>query len=126
MFGHLIAKLTVFALRSKRLSGNDKALVTTALLDNLQAINIKDIIKIDEQGIRINGRQLETEQAIQLRESVIQLQNSYARKVIREQVAYEAIKMGIHNGLNPDMILFAKAALWYDQAENQLIQSISE
>ena len=95
-------------------------------MDNLQAINIKDIIKIDEQGIRINGRQLETEQAIQLRESVIQLQNSYARKVIREQVAYEAIKMGIHNGLNPDMILFAKAALWYDQAENQLIQSISE
>ena len=121
----VIAKFVVYILRHKRLSGEAKAICTSALLDNLFAIPICDIITFDTQGtIQIRGRTLEPEQAKVFAESARLLRDSFAKKVIREQVAYEAVKLGVKQGLTPDMILFAKAALWYDQEERNLLDKI--
>lgn len=125
MLQKVIAKFVVFILRHNRLSGEAKAICTSALLDNMQVIPICDIITFNQQGtIQIRGRSLEPEQAKAFAESARQLRDSFAKRIIREQVAYEAIKMGLHQGLTPDMILFAKAALWYAQEENKLLNTI--
>lgn len=125
MLSIIIAKFVVFILRHKRLSGEAKAICTSALLDNFNFLPICDIITFDTQGtIQIKGRSLEPEQAKAFAESARLLRDSFAKKVIREQVAFEAVKMGIHQGLTPDMILFAKAALWYAQEEDKVLGKI--
>lgn len=126
MLGRIIAQITVWALRSKRLSGEQKAVVTSALLDNLYTFPIRDIITFDEVGgIRVKGRTLDTEQKIRLRESASGLKNSFARRLIHEQMTFKAINMGVHQGLNPESIVFSKAALWVIQEENELIKQFT-
>lgn len=125
MLSIIIANLVVFILRHKRLSGEAKAICTSALLDNFNFLPICDIITFDTQGtIQIRGRSLEPEQVKVFAESARLLRDSFAKKIIREQVAFEAIKMGVHQGLTPDMILFAKAALWYAQEEEKVLGKI--
>lgn len=126
MFGNLIAKIAIFALRSKRLSGNQKSLVLSALLNNLTAFPIRDIIKTDTEGnLRINGRKLDADAIIAFRESASALRESFSRKLIKEQLTYKAINLGVHMGLNTDSIIFSKAVLWIIQEENELIETLA-
>lgn len=125
MWGRLVSKLAVWAVKNKRLSGEDKARVTNALYDNLQAIPLRNIITFNGEGtVLINGRKMTMEQSMAFVESARALKDSYARKMIHEQVLYEAVKMGIHQGLTPEMIQFSKAAIWYAQEENKLLNKI--
>ena len=93
----IIAKFVVFILRHKRLSGEAKAICTSALLDNFNFLPICDIITFDTQGtIQIRGRSLEPEQVKVFAESARLYKDSFAKRIIREQVAFEAVKMGVH------------------------------
>lgn len=126
MLGDFIAWLTVKALKSKTLSGQAKMKVTNALLDNVGSLPLKNSIVFDEMGtIMLNGKPLEVDTAIAFRESALALQDSFARKIVREQVRFLAIQMGIYQGLSPDTILFAKAALWYGEQEDKLLSQIT-
>lgn len=125
MRSNFITWLTIRSLKSKRLSGDQKGKIMAVLLNTIQAIPIKDIITFDAEGIlRIHGQILAPDQVMVFRESAEGILNSYARKVINDQITYEAIKMGVYTGVNQDMILFAKAALWVIQEENKLLQRI--
>jgi hypothetical protein len=126
MLERLITKLTVFCLRRKTLSGEQKASVLSALLNNLGALPIQDIISVDAVGaIKIYGKNLEPEQFISFREGVIALKESPARKLINDQIKFLAINLGIHNGLNTETIVFSKAALWLIQEEEKLLSTFS-
>lgn len=126
MFSRIIAQLAVFALRHNRLSGEQKAFVTSALLANLNAFPIRDIIKIDDSGnLIVHGRTLDTEQRLALRESGANLKASLARQLVHDQMTFKAINLGIHNGLSTDAIIFSKAALWVIQEENALIDQFT-
>jgi len=125
MWSNLVTTLTIWALKSKRLSGVQKTRVTNELLKNINAVPIHEIITYDQQGsLVIQGRKLEFEQAQALLMNMEALKNNNARKLIREQVAFEAIKLGLHQGETPEKILFAKAALWYAEQEQKLIDSL--
>jgi hypothetical protein len=122
----LFSKLLVWVLRQKRFSTQDKAYILTALLSNIQALPIKDIISYDLQGtILVNGKPLTLEQAIALKESAVALADNSAYKLIKDQVAWEAIKMGIHRSVSTDQLILAKASLWVAQEEAKLINSLS-
>lgn len=124
MLSKIIAKIAVVALRSKRLSGEQKAFVTSALLDNLVAFPIRDVIQTDNTGtLLINGKSLTVEGAVAIRESAQALRNSFTRRVINEQITFRAINLGIHNGINTDAIIFSKAALWVIQEEEKLLST---
>ncbi len=126
MLGKIITKITIFALRSKRLSGEQKAEVTSALLDNLVAFPISDIVKIDENGVlKVKGRTLDIDQMIALRESAISLKESFARKLIKDQMKFLAINLGVHQGISTDTITFAKACLWVIQEEDKLVDTLT-
>lgn len=125
MLSRLLAKVIVLALRSTRITGEDKAMVTTVLLDNMGALPFRDAITFDVQGgVYVNQKKLNQEQMIAFKESCNGLRNSFARNLIHEQIKYSAVKMGVHEGLNPDMILFAKAALWYSEQEDKMISTL--
>lgn len=123
--GNFIAKLVVWALRSKRLTGEQKTLVTNALLDNIHAVPIRSIITFDQYGtLYIGGRKLEPEQAMAFVESARALRDNHARKILSDQIAFEALKIGLHQGINSDTIMFSKAALWNQEEEQKLLASI--
>ena len=125
MLNNLIVKLAIYVLKNTRFSVEQKNKVTGVLLEKLNAIPIRDIIKYDEQGkITINGKSLDIEQARNFLDSARVMKDNMARRIIQDQVLYHAMKTGVHEGLTPDMILFSKAAIWNQQQENRLLDDI--
>lgn len=126
MIGKLFAWLTVLALRSKRLSGEDKIRVTTALLDNVRAVPIRSVIRFDTDGrLIVNDKPVSIEHIVPFVEGCQSLRDSVQRKLIRDQILYKANEIGLHDGLTTEMIMFAKAAIWVVQEEDRLIEELA-
>lgn len=126
MLQRLIATLAVKLLRSHKLTGEQKAKVTSALLDNIGALPIRKIFTFTQQGtILVNGKELTIEQAIALRDSARGFKDSYARRLIHDQLRFLAVEMGVHTGLNADMIMFSKAMLYNFEQEQELIDMLT-
>ena len=60
-----------------------------------------------------------------LREGAIALEKNWTYRTIKEQLAYEAIKMGVHSALTVDMVLMSKAILWIQENEIALIKKLN-
>lgn len=121
-----IVWLTIKLLKSKRITGEQKTRLMSALLENMQAIPIKDTVQFTQDNtLIVDGRKLDIEQAIVFNDSINGLKNSYARKVINAQLTYKAIQIGIHQGQTPEQIQFSKAILWVLQETDNLIDLIS-
>lgn len=119
-------RLLLWLFRSKRLKTEDRALILNFLLESVGALPINDIITFDPSGtVLIKGKELTTEQAIELREGAVSLQKNWAYRVIKEQIAYEAVKYGVHSSLTFDMLIFSKSALWIQQHEAKLISDLT-
>lgn len=124
---NILVWLVLKLLRSHKITGEQKSKVTNALLENIDSLPIRDCIKVGLQGdIIIHGRHLVLEQLNGIRSSAQQLRDSQVRKLIKEQLQFEAVKIGVHNGLTPDSILFSKAILWVLQEEDKLIDKLAE
>lgn len=126
MLERVITNICLWALRNKRLSGVQKGHIMTALLKNIHAIPVQKVVAFEPDGsILIGGKVLDLEHSILFRDSCIALSDNFARKIIQQQIAYDAIQMGVYQALSPEMILFAKAALWHQQEENKLLSTIT-
>lgn len=127
MWGTIATKLAVWLLRSSRLSNESRQILTAALLSKLGALPIHAKITVDETGgILVDGRKLTLERAQQLKEgSEVQLR-SVARKFVRETVTFLAVKQGVHENMSPEQGLFAKAALWAMQEEDNLYRLLAQ
>ena len=122
----MLARIVIWLLRSSRLKGDRKTAVMAALLENIHAMPLRDIVGFDQDGtMLIAGKKLDAEQAISFSESVNGLKNSYARKILHSQMTFNAITIGIHQAMTPEQVQFSKAVLWVIQEENRLIESIS-
>lgn len=118
----LLLRLVLWLLRNNRLKPEARALVMNTLLESVQALPIADLIAFDLQGtVQVRGKKLDTEQAMVIREGAVSLEKNPTYRLIKEQIAFEAVKMGVHSSLTLDMVLFAKAALWIQQQEIKLI-----
>jgi len=118
---NLLARLCIKLLRSKKLKGENKTLILNALLDNIGALPIKKIITFDVEGaMLINGKRLEIEQAISLKQSAQAFRDNTFRKLVEEQIAYMAVEYAIHNGLSPETIMFSKVAFWIQEEVKKL------
>lgn len=117
----MIVKFTIWLLNRSNVSKDDRLLLTNAILDKLYAIPTRDIINLNEEGrLLVNNVPLDHEKTIQLRDSARAMLHSNARKMVKAQVAFNAVKMGVHKAKNTDEIFFAKAALWWGQQEDEL------
>lgn len=127
MLSKILSKIVIWSLKTSKITKEDKALVTTALLKNIDALPIRDIITFDDDGtILIRGRKLEIEEAQILKQGADAMIDNSTRKIIVEQMLYEANKIGLHQGLNPDMIMFAKAVVWVMQQEERILKQLEE
>lgn len=126
MLSSFTSKLVLWALKTARINGEDKTKVMAHLLKNIGALPLTPAFTVDVSGaIVLNGKTLDMEQTIGLRSSASALQQSSMEKVLNEQMRFLAIQMGVHHGLNPEMIMFSKAALWVIQEREKVIQQIA-
>lgn len=111
-------------LKKANLSTEDRIALTTALLDKLVVLPIGDMIVFTENGISINGKELDLEQSMSFREGCVSLKENFARKVLNEQIRFKAIEMGVHKSQTIDELMFSKAAIWVINEEEILLQKL--
>jgi hypothetical protein len=125
MLNKLLLKIIFWVLKNRRFSLEEKGIVTMKLIEKVNALPISSMITFDSMGnMIINGRKLEIEQSINFKQSCLVYKDNYARTFIREQLKYQAIQTGVHQGLTTDMIIFSKAGLWIIEEEDKLLQKI--
>lgn len=108
------------------LTYDEKSYLSTKILDKLAALPLRDIIEFSDTGsLLINGRPQSLEQMKILHESARALRSNYMRRLIREQVAYNAIKLGLHKAVKIEDTNFSKAAIWWGQNEEKLIDLLA-
>lgn len=111
-------------LKRKDFPVSHKALTLNYLLDGVKVLPIKDCLDF-EGTLKVNGKELSIEQMVQFREGAVSLGNNWTYRTIKEQIAFEAIKIGIHTSGTTEQLLFSKAALWIQAKEMEFISKIS-
>lgn len=95
------------------------------ILGKLHAVPLSDVIKQDVRGLTIEGKPLDFETAVLIREGAKAMLDNPARKVVREQVAAIAGKRGIVEGDTPEKLYFYRAALWFGLTEEELYKQLA-
>lgn len=113
------------SIKDSKFTTEERSQIIAALLTSINALPIRDVIKFDMNGILIDGKRIDAEQAMALKSGADMLRDSNIRKLIHNQIKYEAIKLGVSQGLTPDMILFSKAAIWCIEQEDKLVESLT-
>lgn len=126
MLNKYITKLAVWLLRHKTLSSQEKAVLLSTVLDSISSLPFHDMISSNESGrLIVNGKPVTVEMARNLRHSAKAGLDNVAIRFIREQIAFMAINIGVHNGDSPDKIMFARTALWNGQQEKLLLEKLA-
>lgn len=116
-------RFVVWLLKRKKLSEKDRLVLTNYLLESIKTIPLRSLITQDpNRVIHIQGVPLSVEQSIALRESAKAALNSKARQTVQDQVRFAAIDKGYLKSYDQTDALFYKAAIWYSQEENQLLE----
>jgi len=125
MLKKIAVKFACFLL-SKNLSFELKNKLVTAVLDSLDALPLKETITINENGeTEIEGKVIDIEKAIQIREYANSALDNPVEKIIKEPVAYEAIVNGVHKTTGDAGQLFMRAALWWEQTRENHLKKLS-
>lgn len=121
MLGNLATKLALALLDYSRLSNENRQLLTASLLHQLGAVPLRAKVVVDDlHQVFIDGKPMTMETSRLMHEGSKALLRNFARKVVREQVTFMAITKGVHENISPEQGLFAKAALWAMQEEDEL------
>ena len=127
MWERLATKLAVWLLKNGRLGNENRQILTAALLNRLGALPLRARIVIDGTGkVLVDGKGLNLETAKHLQESSRALLKNFARKFVGEQVTFMAVTKGVHENVSPEQGLFAKAALWVHQEEDELYRLLAQ
>lgn len=119
--------MVIWALKSAHIKNEERQILTSALLDRLGAVPLRAKIVIDEVGqVFVNGKQLTADAALQMKDGSRAMLKNFARRFVREQVMFMAIHMGVHENSSPEQGLFAKAALWNLQEEQELYERFAQ
>lgn len=122
----MLIKLVIWLLKWKRLSVRDRTVLTNVLLESIKAVPLKSIISIDQShNIYVMGQPLDGDQVVKLRNSASSTIHSEARRLVQNQVRFAAIDKGFLKNYDDKDELFYKAALWYSQQENELLEALS-
>lgn len=120
----LLTKLVLFLLRNIKLKTEDKTAIVQTFLQK-QSLPIYDIITYEDGQLVINKRVIEGEARIVLRESAKAVIDNQARRIIQEQVTFEAMKEALHKGTSPEQILFGKAVIWLQQYQDFFLKRLA-
>jgi len=126
MLKKITTKLSIWLIKRSKLSLEQKAQITSALLENIGALPIRDVIEFDYEGtIKVGGQAIDMEKAILIKTGAKALRDNFTRKVLRDQMKYNALMLSV-TGTNIEQIMFAKAANWVLLQEEELLKKLDE
>lgn len=103
-----------------------KSKLSTLLLEKFHALPFRDIITVNDKGsLLINGRPLDVEQAVKIRESASSALQSIALNLISDQVLFNAVSIGVHKVERPEQMMFSRAAIWWGQQQHELLKLLA-
>lgn len=121
------SKFACFLLERADLSLEDRNLLTSKILDKLEALPIRDILTIGDSGeILISGRPLDFEKARQLRESARAALTNSALLLLQNQILYLAVQRGLHQGDTPEKLYFYRAAIWFGLQLEDMLKNLAQ
>ena len=119
-------RLLLWLLDLVKLTPETRVLLTSRLLSTVGALPIHSILTSDDAGsLLIRGKAVDKDQALMLRESALSVLRSPAYQIIREQILYEAVTIGIHQGMSLDQLQFSKSAIWFGEQELKLLKTFA-
>lgn len=113
------------SIKESKFTTEERSKIIGALLTSVNALPIADIVKVSSQGILLNGKSIDPAQIIALKQGADTLRNSTVRKIVSDQIKYLAVRIGVSEGMNPDQILFCKAAIWCLEQEEILLAKLT-
>jgi hypothetical protein len=120
MFKDFLIRLVEKLLRGD-LTPEQRNRLVVHILDIEGALPIHAIVTSDDEGVLVNGEQLNYDNASVLRNSATQVLDNRAFKLCADHVRFIAFKHGLATGLLPSEILFYRASVWYaDQLKAHL------
>lgn len=126
MLSKLLSKIIVWFITRQSFTTKDKSFVLNTFMKEAQMLPIHNVIGVNENGqVVISGNVLDIDKSILFKEGCIALQNSNVRKVIHDQLLYEAISMHIHRSNSDEQVLFGKVMIYLLQEEDKLINKIA-
>lgn len=122
----LLVKWALKVIQRADLTISERTLCTGVVLQKLEALPLRGIIEDSDEGILINGKQLNIEKVRVLRESAIAALDNQALNLIGEQVVWIAIQRGIHNADTPEKLYFYRAAIWFSEQLKAHLQILAQ
>lgn len=127
MWQKIITRITAKLLKNSNLSIENRNILVTVLLGELNFLPHRAIIELDQQArIIVDGVPLEVEQAIAVHEGAKALLNSPVYRLVQNQVAFQAVTIGIHTGDTIEKSYWARVALWWGLEQEKLIKMLAQ
>lgn len=118
-------RLVKFLLGRGTLTVEEANQLMGILLSSLNVLPIRAILQYEGRRLLVNGKPLEMEEAAQLLHQARLLLNNPALKLVQEQTAFAAVLHGVHKAETPAQMLFARAAIWWGQQEQELLELLA-
>ncbi len=101
-------------IESHELSQQEQIRLLGILTKQINAFPLENVITTTQTGATLaNGRELNLEEVVKFRQGISALRDNWAFQLLGDQILYEAIKWGVHNGDTTDRIMFSKTAIWF-------------
>jgi len=127
MFRNIITYLVIWLMRNTKFSLENRVACTTALLDELNAIPSHDIVNVDHSGkIYVNGKAVDAGKVSQMQKQARDLLDHPLRQLVREEVSFRAVKLGVHKANDLEGVYFAKAAIYQAQQEDEIYERLAQ
>lgn len=112
-------------LQKKSLTTEDRIVLLNAIMDKLHMPKLNETIKVDVDGVYLNGKPLTGEDKVNFVLSMDALKDNPARKLVNHHLEYLAVKMGVHESVSIETLMFAKAIIWILNEERKIIEQFS-
>lgn len=122
----LVVRLTLWLLHGRRLNIVERNALSTAILEQLEALPIRGIITNSDEGLLINGKPVEVEKMRTLRESAIAALDNQALNLIGDQIRWVATERLLHKVIVPEDIYYYRAALWAIEQLRAHLQTLAQ
>lgn len=116
--------LLLWLLSKQKLSAEGRLKVVNTLIHTAGLPPLTSIIKEEGGQLLIRDTAVGPEERIFLSDAAETALTNQARRIVIDQLKFEAVKLGIHNATIPEHTLFAKVILWVIEKEEEMLRTL--
>jgi hypothetical protein len=116
------AKKSLDYLENNQLTQEEHLRLLGILNKQINAFPLETVVFINNQGATCaNGRELTLEETVKFRQGISALRDNWSFQLLADQILFEAIKIGIHEGHTTERLMFSKSVIYFLTKFKELI-----